>query len=350
MKLQLKKTLQALVVAMTLTSSQFCNAADISSGGATAPAEIFTKWASEYQAKTGIKIQYQAFGSGEAIDMMGNKTLDFGVTDMPLKPEELDKMGLIQFPIIMTGLVPVVHLNGIVPNSVKLDGTTLADIYLGKITRWNDPVLVALNPDLKLPDLAITVVHRADHSGSTFLFTNYLSKVNPAWQSSMGEGETVAWKAGQMAGTGDEGTTKIIDETHGAIGYVSYPSAIDHKLSMILLKNRAGQFIKPEDYVFQAAVMRAPWHKSPSFYTILTDESAKDAWPINAVSFVLLRKVQENADKGSKMLKFFDWVYHDNNDFSLELGFIPLPESLSEMVQDAWKVQIKDTGGKAIWQ
>ncbi|MDD2775264.1 MAG: phosphate ABC transporter substrate-binding protein PstS [Gallionella sp.] len=344
------KTILGLAVAMTLTSSQLCSAADISSGGATAPADIFIKWVTEYQKKSGVNIQYQAFGSGEAIDKMGNKTLDFGVSDLPLKPEELDKMGLIQFPIIMTGLVPVVHLNGIAPNSVKLDGTTLADIYLGKITRWNDPALNALNPDLKLPDLAITVVHRADHSGSTYLFTNYLSKVSPAWQSSMGEGETVAWKAGQMAGTGDEGTTKLVADTQGAIGYVGYPSAIDHKLSMILLKNRAGQFIKPEDYVFQAAVMRAEWHKAPKFYAVLTDESSKDAWPINAASFVLLRKVQENADKGSKMLKFFDWIYHDNNDFALTLGFIPLPENLSEMVQNSWKTQLTDGSGKPIWQ
>lgn len=350
MKTKIQKTMLRLVVVMAMATGQVCSAADISGGGATAPADIFKKWTTEYQTKTSINIQYQAFGSGEAVDRMGNKTLDFGVTDMPLKPEELDKMGLIQFPMIMTGLVPVVHLDGIPPHSVKLDGTTLADIYLGKITRWNAPALATLNPDLKLPDLAITVVHRADHSGSTFLFTNYLSKVSPAWQSSMGEGETVAWKAGQMAGAGDEGTTKLVAETDGAIGYVGYPSAIDHKLSMVLLKNRAGQFIKPEDYVFQAAVMRAPWDKSPSFYTILTDESSKDAWPINAVSFVLLRKVQENADKAAKMLKFFDWIYHDNNDYALALGFIPLPENLSDMVQASWKAQLKDSSGKPVWQ
>lgn len=350
MKTMFHKTILRLAVAIALTSSQVSNAADITGGGATAPATLFAKWAEAYQASTGVNIQYQSIGSGAAIEQTSNKTLDFGVSDVPLKPEELEKKGLMQFPVVVTGLVPVIHLEGIASNSLKLDGATLADIYLGKITKWNDPALAALNPDLKLPDLAIAVVHRSDAAGSSFVFTNYLSKVSPAWKASMGEGMTVAWKAGQIEAKGNEDMTKAVQQTQGAIAYVGYSYAISNKLSLVQLKNRAGQFVKPEDYGFQVAVMGTEWNPSSNFYTTLTDEAAKDIWPMNAVTYVLLRKVQENGGKSAKTLKFIDWIYHDNNDIALQLGFIPLPDSLDEMIELAWKTQLKDSSGKPIWQ
>lgn len=349
MKTKFHKTILGLAVAIALTGSQICSAADLTGGGATAPATLFSKWAEAYQAKTGVTIQYQAIGSGAAIDQTGNKTLDFGVSDVPLKPEELEKRGLMQFPVVVTGLVSVIHLEGIPADSLKLDGATLADIYLGKITKWNDPALVALNPDLKLPDQAIAVVHRSDAAGSSFVFTNYLSKVSPAWKTSMGEGMSVAWKAGQIEVKGNDGMTKAVQQTQGAIAYVGYSYAVSNKLSLVLLKNRAGQFVKPEDYGFQVAVMGAEWRADSNFYTVLTDEAAKDVWPMNAITYVLLRKVQENADKASKILKFIDWIYHDNNDIALQLGFIPLPDSLDEHIELAWKTQLKDSSGKPIW-
>lgn len=349
MKTKMQKTMLKLAIVMVMATGQVCSAADIAGGGATAPAPLFAKWAEAYQASAGVSIQYQPLGSGEAIDQTSNKTLDFGVSDVPLKPEELEKRGLVQFPVVVTGLVPVIHLEGIPADSLKLDGMTLADIYLGKITKWNDPALVALNPDLKLPNLAIAVVHRSDAAGSSFVFTNYLSKVSPAWKASMGEGMTVAWKAGQIEAKGNENMMKAIQQTQGAIAYVGYSYAMSNKLSLVQLKNQAGQFVKPEDYAFQVAVMGAEWRADSNFYTVLTDEAAKDVWPMNAVTFILLRKVQEKAEKSSKLLKFIDWIYHDNNDIALQLGFIPLPDSLDEHIELAWKTQLKDSSGKPIW-
>lgn len=346
MKTKLQKTVLGLAALIALTSVEVSYAIDITGGGAEMIAPIYAKWAAAYQTSTGVSARYKSIASGDAVAQMQDKTLDFGVSDVPLKPEVLAEMGLIQFPMVMTGLVPVIHLDGILPGSFKLDGATLADIYLNKITQWNDPALVALNPGLKLPNKSITVVHRTDASGSTFVFTNYLAKSNSAWRAAIGEGETVAWKSGQVGSKGSEGMAKAVQQIPGSIGYVEYAFAI--QLNLVQLKNRAGQFVKPDDYAFQAAVMGTEWRTHA--YSMLTDSGAKDAWPINTVCFVLMHKVQADALKSGKVLKFFDWVYHDNNDLVLQANFIPLPENLMELAQESWRTQLKDSSGKPIWQ
>lgn len=348
MKTKLQKTILGLAALIALSNAEVSNAIDITGGGADLIAPVYAKWAAAYQSSTGVSTRYKTISSGDAIVQMRDKSLDFSVSDVPLKPEVLAEMSLLQFPMVVTGLVPVIHLDGVLPSSFKLDGATLADIYLNKITQWNDPALVALNPGLRLPNKAITVIHRTDASGSTFVFTNYLSKSSSAWRSVIGEGETVAWKSGQVGGKGSEGVAKAVQQIPGSIAYVEYAFAVQYKLDLVQLKNRAGQFVKPDDYAFQAAVMGTEWRTHA--YSMLTDSGAKDAWPINTVCFVLMHKVQEDGIRSGKVLKFFDWVFHDNNDLVLQASLIPLPENLMELAQESWRTQLKDSSGKSIWQ
>jgi phosphate transport system substrate-binding protein len=324
-------------------------AAGITGAGATFPYPVYAKWAETYKTQSGVKMNYQSIGSGGGIKQITAKTVDFGASDMPLTPEELDKNGLMQFPTVIGGVVPVINVVGIASGTLKLDGATLASIYLGKITKWNDPALAALNPDVKLPDSNITVVHRSDGSGTTFIFTNYLAKVSPEWKSAVGEGSAVSWKAG-TGGKGNEGVASYVQRIKNSIGYVEYAYALQNKMNTVQLKNRDGHFVKAEDDSFKAAAANAQWDKAPGFYKILTDEAGKESWPISGATFVLMRKVQEKPDTGKEVLKFFDWAYASGGKLAADLAYVPLPESLVKLIRAAWKAQIKDAAGKALVQ
>src|SRR3990167_6328902 len=322
-------------------------AADITGAGATFPYPIYAKWAEAYKAQGGVNMNYQSIGSGGGIKQITAKTVDFGASDMPLKPEELDKNGLMQFPTVFGGVVPVVNIKDIGAGQLKLDGATLANIYLGKITKWNDPALVALNKDLKLPADNITVVHRSDASGTTFIFTNYLSKASPEWKSAVGEGTAVSWKAG-TGGKGNEGVAANVQRMKNTIGYVEYAYALQNKMASVQMKNRDGQFVEPGDASFKAAAANAQWDKAPGFYEILTDEPGKESWPISGATFILIHKMQENAGMAKEVLKFFDWAYANGNKLAADLDYVPLPENVQNLIRKAWKDQVRDTSGSSL--
>jgi len=345
--------LRQFVIGITAAAALACagasRATGITGAGATFPYPIYAKWAEAYKAQTGIGMNYQSIGSGGGIKQITAKTVDFGASDMPLKPEELDRNGLMQFPTVIGGVVPVVNIKDIGAGQLKLDGATLANIYLGKITKWNDPALMALNKDLKLPADNITVVHRSDGSGTTFIFTNYLSKVSAEWKSTVGESTAVSWKAG-IGGKGNEGVAANVQRMKNTIGYVEYAYALQNKMNAVQMKNRDGQFVKPEDSSFRAAAAGAQWDKAPGFYKILTDEAGKGSWPISGATFVLMHKVQEKPATGKEVLKFFDWTYDKGGKLASDLDYVPLPENVVKLIRAAWKAQIKDATGKALVQ
>ena len=350
MKVILNRSLAACAAAVFgLAASATVFAADnITGAGATFPYPIYAKWAEAYKAKTGIGMNYQSIGSGGGIKQIKAKTVDFGASDKPLKPEELEKDGLVQFPAVIGGVVPVVNLPGIEAGQMKLTGSVLADIYLGKIKKWNEAPIAALNKGLPLPDAAITVVHRSDGSGTTFIFTNYLSKVSPDWKTKVGEEASVSWPAG-VGGKGNEGVASYVKQIKGAIGYVEYAYALQSKMTYTMLQNKDGQFVKPTEESFKAAAANANWEKAPGFYEILTDEPGAQSWPITGATFILMHKVQENAVNGKEVLKFFDWAYANGDKLALELDYIPMPDSVVKLIQNAWKIQLKDSSGKAVW-
>jgi phosphate transport system substrate-binding protein len=323
-------------------------AAEITGAGATFPYPIYAKWAEAYKAKTGSNLNYQSIGSGGGIRQIQNKTVDFGASDMPLKPEELDKAGLLQFPTVIGGDVPVVNLPGVKPGDLKLTGPVLADIYLGKIKKWNDAVLTSLNPDLKLPDQEVTVVHRSDGSGTTFIWVNYLSKVSPEWKEKVGEGTSVNWPVG-VGGKGNEGVASYVQRIPGAIGYVEYAYALQNKLAYALVKNRDGSFVAPNIDSFKAAAAGAQWDKAPGMYLILTDQPGKNSWPISGATYILVYKTQEKPDRAKEVLKFFDWAYVQGDKLAMDLGYVPLPDTVVRLIQTSWKTQIKDARGKPVW-
>ncbi|OFZ67612.1 MAG: phosphate ABC transporter substrate-binding protein PstS [Betaproteobacteria bacterium RBG_16_56_24] len=322
-------------------------ATDITGAGATFPYPIYAKWADAYKTQTGTGMNYQSIGSGGGIKQITAKTVDFGASDMPLKPEELEKNGLMQFPTVVGGDVPVINVNGVEAGKLKLDGTTLADIYLGKITKWNDPAIVEMNKDLKLPDESITVVHRSDGSGTTFIFTNYLSKASPEWKSAVGEGTAVSWKTG-TGGKGNEGVASYVQRIKGSIGYVEYAYALQNKMNTVQMKNRDGQFVAANEDSFRAAAAGAHWDKAPGFYEILTDEAGKESWPISGATFILMHKVQEKPETGKAVLKFFDWAYDNGGKLATDLDYVPLPENVVKLIRAAWKAQLKDAAGKPL--
>ncbi|MDP2154741.1 MAG: phosphate ABC transporter substrate-binding protein PstS [Sulfuricella sp.] len=338
----------SLTLAAGLGATTTAFAVDITGAGATFPYPIYAKWAEAYKAKTGTSVNYQSIGSGGGIKQVQAKTVDFGASDKPLKLEELDKHGLIQFPAVIGGVVPVINLADVAPGQIKLSGTVLADIFLGKIKKWNDPAIVALNKDAKLPDSAITVVHRSDGSGTTFIFTNYLSKVSPEWKTKVGEEASVSWPAG-VGGKGNEGVANYVKTIKGSIGYVEFAYALQGKMNYTQLQNRDGQFVKPDEESFKAAAAHADWDKAPGFYEILTDEPGKQSWPITGATFILMHKVQDKPEKGAEVLKFFDWAYANGGKMALDMDYIPMPDSVVKLVKGAWKAQIKDASGKAIW-
>jgi phosphate transport system substrate-binding protein len=325
-------------------------AADITGAGATFPYPIYAKWAAAYKQSTGTGLNYQSIGSGGGIKQIRAKTVDFGASDMPLKPDVLAQDGLMQFPTVVGGEVLVVNLEGLKPGEMRLTGKLVADIYLGKITKWNDSQIAAVNPGLKLPNRAITVVHRSDGSGTTFIFTNYLSKVSSEWKDKVGSNVSVSWPAASDAGgKGNEGVASFVQRIKGSIGYVEYAYAKQNNMIYTQLQNREGHFLMPSDKTFQAAAAGADWKNSPGFYEILTDEPGANSWPIAGATFILMHKAQANAERAREVLKFFDWAYANGDNMALELVYIPLPDSVVKQIQTAWKSQIKDQSGKAVW-
>ena len=342
-----KSFLVALAAVVGL-AAQAQAASTITGAGATFPYPIYSKWAYTYNQKTGVKLNYQSIGSGGGIKQIKAKTVDFGASDAPLKPEELDQAGLMQFPMIMGGVVPVVHLSGIGANKLKLSAATLADIYLGKITKWNDPKIAADNAGLPLPNANITVVHRADGSGTTWIFTNYLAKVSSDWKQKVGNDTAVQWPVG-LGGKGNEGVAAFVGKIEGAIGYVEYAYALQNKLASVQLKNREGHFVTPTAENFQAAAAGADWAHAKGYYVVLTDQPGASSWPITGASFILLHKTQQNAEQAKNVLKFFNWSYHNGTQDALALDYIPMPPTVVKMVEETWQKELHDAAGKSIW-
>jgi len=338
------------LLALGICAASTAIAANITGAGATFPYPVYAKWAEAYKAKTGTSMNYQSIGSGGGIKQIKARTVDFGATDAPLKPAELEKEGLVQFPAVMGGVVPVVNIEGVKPGEMKLSGKTLADIYLGKIKKWSDPAIAGLNKGMKLPDTTITVVNRSDGSGTTFIFTNYLSKVSPEWKEKVGNAKSVAWPAPTGAGgKGNEGVASFVQRLHGAIGYVEYAYAKQNKMAYTLLQNREGNFVKPDEKSFQSAAAGADWKNAPGFYEILSDEPGKNSWPITGATFILVHKSQTKPATAREVLKFFDWAYKEGDKLALDLDYIPMPDDVVKLVHAEWKVKIKDAAGKSIW-
>ena len=322
-------------------------AVDITGAGATFPYPIYSKWADAYKKTTGAGMNYQSIGSGGGIKQITARTVDFGASDMPMKAEDLQKNGLIQFPAIMGGVVPVFKLEGIKPGELKFTGRLLGDIYMGKVTKWNDPAIARLNPGAKLPAADITVVHRSDGSGTTFLWTNYLSKVSPEFKSAVGEGTSVKWPAG-VGGKGNEGVASYVQKINGAIGYVEYAYAKQNKLSHGQVQNKAGKFVEPDDVTFKAAAAGADWKSVPGMGVVLTDQPGDQSWPITGASFILVHAKQEKPENGREVLKFFDWSFKNGQKMAAELDYVPMPDAVIKEIQTAWKT-VTDASGKAIY-
>ena len=332
--------LGALLIATGAAMAQ-----DVTGAGATFPAPVYAKWADAYNKATGVRINYQSVGSGAGIRQIKAKTVDFGASDMPLADADLAKDGLVQFPMVIGGVVPVVNIKGVAPGQIKLTGAVLGDIYLGKITKWNDAALLALNPGVPLPDTAIAVVRRADGSGTSFIFTNYLSKVSAEWKSKVGEGTAVNWPTG-AGGKGNEGVAAFVQRLPNAIGYVEYAYAKQNKMTYVQLRNRDGAYVAPNDSAFKAAAAGADWAKT--FYQILTDQPGKDSWPITGATYILMYKQQDKPAAAANSLKFFDWAYANGDKMADELDYVPLPAAVKDLVRRLWADNLKDAGGKAI--
>ena len=320
-------------------------AADITGAGSTFAAPIYTKWADAYQKSGGGKVNYQGIGSSGGIKQIQAKTVDFAGSDAPLKDEDLAKAGLFQFPTVVGGVVPAINVPGIKAGEITLSGPVLGDIYLGKIKKWNDPAIVALNPKVKLPDLDIAVVRRADGSGTSFIWTNYLSKVSPDWKSKVGEGTTVNWPTG-TGGKGNDGVAAFVQRLPGAIGYVEWAYAKQNHMVYTAMKNEAGAVVQPDTETFKAAAAGADWKKS--FYQILTNEPGKDAWPVVGATFVLLHTAQDKPEQGKETLKFFDWAFKNGTPAADSLDYISLPPSVVSEIKAQWKEKVKDASGKPV--
>ena len=321
------------------------HAQEVTGAGASFPAPVYTKWADAYNKATGVRINYQSVGSGAGIKQIQAKTVDFGASDAPLKDDQLAKDGLVQFPTVIGGVVPVINVKGINPGQLKLDGKVLADIYLGKVTKWNDPAIAALNAGVSLPDATIAVVRRADGSGTSFLFTNYLSKVNAEWKDKVGEGTAVNWPTG-AGGKGNEGVSSYVTRLPNSIGYVEYAYAKQNKMTYVLMKNASGAFVSPSDDAFKAAAAGAKWEQS--FYQVLTEQPGKDSWPITGATFILMHIAQDKPASAAATLKFFDWAYTQGDKMADELDYVPLPTSVKDLVRKQWAAHVKDASGKAI--
>ena len=319
-------------------------AQDVTGAGASFPAPLYAKWASEYNKATGVKINYQSVGSGAGIKQIEAKTVAFGASDMPLTDEDLAKKGLMQFPTVIGGVVPVINIKGIAPGQLKLNGQVLGDIFLGKITKWNDAALKALNAGVALPDADIAVVRRADGSGTSFIFTNYLSKANAEWKSKVGEGTAVNWPTG-AGGKGNEGVAAFVARLPNSIGYLEYAYVKQNKLTYAQMQNAAGSFVSPDENAFKAAAAGADWSKS--FYQVLTNQAGKDSWPLTGATFILMQKVQDKPADATATLKFFEWAYRSGEKMADELDYVNMPAVVKTQIEKAWG-QIKDASGKAV--
>jgi phosphate transport system substrate-binding protein len=342
----LANRLKTASLALTLAAAaSTALAQDVTGAGATFPAPLYAKWADAYNKATGVKINYQSIGSGAGLRQIRGKTVDFGASDMPLSDAELAKDGLIQFPTVIGGVVPVVNVRGITPGQLRLTGQVLGDIFLGKVTKWNDAAITALNPGVALPDSAIAVVRRADGSGTTFIFTNYLSKVNAEWKSKVGEGTAVNWPTG-AGGKGNEGVAAFVQRLPNSIGYVEYSYAKTNRMSHVLMRNQAGTFVAPDDKTFQAAAAGAAWDKS--FFQILTDQTGKDAWPITGATFILMHKAQDKPAQATQSLKFFDWAFTNGDKLALDLEYVPMPAPVKAKVRASWG-QVTDAANRPVF-
>lgn len=324
------KFIVTLLAALAVTAQ----AQDITGAGATFPAPLYAKWADAYNRATGIKVNYQSVGSGAGINQIRAKTVQFGASDMPLKDEQLAEAGLFQFPTAIGGVVPVINLKGIEPGSMRLTGAVIADIYLGKIKRWNDPAIVALNPKLALPDQDITVVRRSDGSGTTFIWTNYLSKVNPEFKSTIGEGTAVNWKVG-AGGKGNEGVSAMVRQLPGTLGYVEYAYVKQTKMNWVNVQNAAGTWVAPTEDSFKAAAAGADWNRT--YYQILTNQSGRDAWPITGATFILVYAKPDDAVKAKGVTKFFDWTFANGDRAADDLDYVALPDTVKAKIRSDWK-------------
>jgi phosphate transport system substrate-binding protein len=331
---------KALVAAGLVAASTSAFAADITGAGATFPFPIYSKWADAYKKESGNGLNYQSIGSGAGIKQIEAKTVTFGASDMPLKVEQLDKDGLVQWPMVMGAIVAVVNIDGVKAGDLVFDGETLANIYLGKITKWDDPAIKKLNPSAKLPSEAIAVVHRADGSGTTFNFTDYLSKVSADWKSKVGEGTAVEWPAG-VGAKGNEGVSGNISQTKNSIGYVEYAYAKQNKLVYTKLINKAGKTVEPTNETFQAAASNADWTKAPGYYVILTDQPGDKSWPITASTFILMHKDPADKAAAGEALKFFKWAFSNGGKMAEELDYIPMPKNVIDLIEKTWSSDIK---------
>lgn len=343
--ISLKAAAVALVAAFGITSA--AQAADISGAGATFPYPIYSKWADAYKKETGIGLNYQSIGSGGGIKQIKAKTVTFGASDMPLKPADLEAAGLIQFPMIMGGVVPVLNVKGIKPGELVIDGPTLAKIYMGEVKSWNDPAIAKLNPKANLPKSAIAVVHRSDGSGTTFLFTDYLSKVSPEWKSKVGAATAVQWPTG-IGAKGNEGVANMTSQTDGAIGYVEYAYAKQNKMSYLKMINMAGKAVSPDSDSFKAAAANADWAGTPGFQVILTNEPGDKSWPITGASFILMYKNPTDPVAAEQALKFFDWAYKRGDKMADEFDYVAMPQNVADLVRKTWASQIQ-AGGKPVY-
>ncbi|HEX3495265.1 MAG TPA: phosphate ABC transporter substrate-binding protein PstS [Methylocella sp.] len=334
-------------VAISLAAGLPAGAVDISGAGATFPYPIYAKWADAYKKETGNGLNYQSIGSGGGIKQIKAKTVTFGASDMPLKPEELRAAGLVQFPTVIGGVVPVVNLEGVKPGELVFDGPALAKIFLGEIKTWDDPAIKKLNPKAKLSSDAIVVVHRSDGSGTTFVWTNYLSKVSPDWASKVGSNTAVEWPAG-IGAKGNEGVANNTAQTKGAIGYVEYAYAKQNKMTFVDMINKEGKRVVPNAASFQAAAANADWANAPGFYLILTDQPGAKSRPIASATFILMPATPQDPAAAAEALKFFSWAYDKGGKMAEELDYVPLPKTVVALIKKTWAAEIKGADGKPL--
>ena len=341
--------MKSIIVSTAMAGSILAaSAADISGAGATFPFPIYAKWADTYKKETGNGLNYQSIGSGGGIKQIKAKTVTFGASDMPLAPKDLKDAGLIQFPTVVGGDVPTVNIDGIKAGDLVLDGQTLANIFLGGVTKWDDPAIKKLNPNAKLPADPIVVVHRSDGSGTTFIFTDYLSKVSPDWKSKVGASTAVEWPVG-IGAKGNEGVANNVSQTKGAIGYVEYAYAKQNNMASVNMVNSDGKSVAPNAGAFQAAAANADWAKSDSYYVILTNQPGAESWPIAGATFILMYKQPDNAEASSEAIKFFDWAYSNGGKAAQDLDYVPLPAPVVAQVQKTWSAEIKTADGKPVY-
>ncbi|CAM4070900.1 phosphate ABC transporter substrate-binding protein PstS [Bordetella tumulicola] len=342
------RVFKQITVGVALGSAVFAvQAANVTGAGASFPYPVYAKWASEYKAATDTAVNYQSIGSGGGQQQIKAKTVDFGASDDPLKADDLEKSNLLQFPAVIGGTVPVINVDGIKPGELKLSGAVLADIFLGKIKKWDDAAVKSLNPDLKLPSADIIVVHRSDGSGTTFGWTNYLSKVSPEWKEKVGEGKAVKWPTGQ-GGKGNEGVAAYVGQLKNSIGYVEYAYAKQNNLSWTQLQNKDGKFVQPEQTAFAAAAANADWKSAPGMGVVLTNEPGADSWPVTAATFILMQKVQDKPEQGRAVLEFFDWAFKNGDKTAAALDYVPLPDNVTDAIRASWS-EIKTADGKPVW-